>query len=572
MREPPSISIERVDDVPFIWAHLQAMGIIEEIDAHFDTHGNWDDTLTLGETIGVWMTYMLSEGDHRMSAVEEWVAGLATTWRHVLGREVDAKALCDDRLARALRYLARDQVWGEFEAALGERLVRVYALPEGPVRVDMSTVSVHADAEGLVQFGFSKAHRPDLPQVKVGMATLDPLGMPLATLVVAGNRADDPLYIPLVEQARQVVGAGKLYVGDSKMAALATRAFLHHQGDVYLCPAPRTVVSEETLACDVAEAYEEGRVTTWRWEGEEGKVKEGEAFVVEVQLTGTVGEEEVTWQEERWVIREQGATRRALAQLERRLAQAEADLQALNARGRGKRRYRTREALLARVERILAQYEVAGLLEVTYECEVQEKQVRGYGGRPPRVERREDWRIGAVKRQEEAIAARQRLVGWRVYLTNSRVRGHPLRAGDVVRLYRGQWRVERLFQRMRGRPIGITPLYVRRDDHRKGLLRLFSLVARALTLLEYQVRQGLAQSGQALAGLYEGNPKRRTQQPTAERLLRAFKGIHLAIGRWGGHVLSYVSPLSEVQKRILHVLNFSEEIYQSLGHQFLEPP
>ncbi len=208
MSEQPSIAIERVDDVPVIWAHLQAMGIIEEIDAHFDTHGNWDDALTLGETIGVWMTYMLSEGDHRMSAVEKWAAGLATTWEHLLGRGVDTKALCDDRLARALRHLARDRVWAEFEAALGERLVRVYALPEGPVRVDMSTVSVHADAEGLVQFGFSKAHRPDLPQVKVGMATLDLLGMPLATLVVSGNRADDPLYVPLVEQARQVVGGG----------------------------------------------------------------------------------------------------------------------------------------------------------------------------------------------------------------------------------------------------------------------------------------------------------------------------------------------------------------------------
>jgi len=75
-----------------------------------------------------------------------------------------------------------------------------------------------------------------------------------------------------------------------------------------------------------------------------------------------------------------------------------------------------------------------------------------------------------------------------------------------------------------------------------------------------------------LAGLYEGNPKRQTQRPTAERLLRVFKGVHLVIGRWGGHVLSYVSPLSEAQKQILHLLNFSEEIYHNLGHQFPEPP
>ena len=142
------------------------------------------------------------------------------------------------------------------------------------------------------------------------------------------------------------------------------------------------------------------------------------------------------------------------------------------------------------------------------------------------------------------MAERQRLLGWRVSLTNGRAPGHPLTAVGVVRLYRGPWSVERLFQHMRGRPMGMTPLYVRRDDHRKGLLRLFSLVARALTALAYQVRRGLAQSGRALAGLYEGAPKRQTQRPTTERLLRAFKGLHLVIGRWGGTgALACIPPL-----------------------------
>ena len=131
--------IERMDDVSLIWAHLKAMGIAEEIDAHFHPHGNWDSSL--GKTVAVWLTYIL--------------------------------------LARALRYLAQDEVWGAFEEALNRRLL----LPTATVRVDTSTVSTYAEVtpEGLVQFGFSKDHRPDLPQVKVGLASLEPLGMPLAT-------------------------------------------------------------------------------------------------------------------------------------------------------------------------------------------------------------------------------------------------------------------------------------------------------------------------------------------------------------------------------------------------------
>ncbi len=52
---------------------------------------------------------------------------------------------------------------------------------------------------------------------------------------------------------------------------------------------------------------------------------------------------------------------------------------------------------------------------------------------------------------------------------------------------------------------------------------------RVLTLLEHTVRETLAQQGKALYGLYEGNPKRGTSRPTAERLLHAFKGMYLTV-------------------------------------------
>ena len=44
-----------------------------------------------------------------------------------------------------------------------------------------------------------------MPQVKVLLATL-PLGDPLVTQVVSGEKADDPLYIPAIDQVRTGVG------------------------------------------------------------------------------------------------------------------------------------------------------------------------------------------------------------------------------------------------------------------------------------------------------------------------------------------------------------------------------
>lgn len=64
------------------------------------------------------------------------------------------------------------------------------------------------------------------------LSALDPLGRPLATQVVSGERADDPLYIPAIEQVSASLNEhGLLYVGDCKMAALETRAFVQAQQD-----------------------------------------------------------------------------------------------------------------------------------------------------------------------------------------------------------------------------------------------------------------------------------------------------------------------------------------------------
>ena len=88
---------------------------------------------------------------------------------------------------------------------------RVYDLAAAPVRLDMTTASSEqlVTPDGLFQFGYSKDRRPDLPQVKIALATLDPLGLPLATVVVPGNQGDDPLYRPLIKRVRTTLGSGE---------------------------------------------------------------------------------------------------------------------------------------------------------------------------------------------------------------------------------------------------------------------------------------------------------------------------------------------------------------------------
>ena len=61
--------------------------------------------------------------------------------------------------------------------------------------------------------------------------------MPLATEVLSGEHADDPVYQPIIARVREGLGKeGLLYVGDCKMAALQTRASIQFHGDFYVCP------------------------------------------------------------------------------------------------------------------------------------------------------------------------------------------------------------------------------------------------------------------------------------------------------------------------------------------------
>src|SRR5262244_2891667 len=246
MNEIPTIITERVDDIPLLLEQMQRMGLPTLLDTHFPTHGNWTG-LSLGWVSTIWLSSMLSRGDHRMVHVAPWVAQRLWTLRVTTGQAVQRGDFTDDHLEIVVRGLSDDTRWAAFESALNQHTVRVYDLSTARVHVDSTSASVYATvrASGLFQFGHSKDDRPDLPQVKIMQAVLDPLGMPLATDVVSGERADDPLYMPCIERVQASLGRhGLLYVGDCKMASRETRARLAAAGDFYLCPLPQAQLAE----------------------------------------------------------------------------------------------------------------------------------------------------------------------------------------------------------------------------------------------------------------------------------------------------------------------------------------
>ena len=86
---------------------------------------------------------------------------------------------------------------------------------------------------------------------------------------------------------------------------------------------------------------------------------------------------------------------------------------------------------------------------------------------------------------------------------------------------------------------------------------------RLLILSDYTARCALAEEKGELTGVYAGNPKRGTKRPTTERMLRAFKHITLTVVNINGQTIRHVTPLTDVQQRILALFGLSTRLYTS---------
>jgi transposase len=567
-----NITTERIDDFPLLLEVMQRLGLPGIIDNHLRRHG-LHQGLSWGWIATIWLAHILCQSNPRKQPVQSWVRQAHETIERITGMKVNELDFTDDRLTLLLRRLSKPEIWQAIETELGRSILRVYELKPERVRLDATTVSgYHASGEDtLFQYGHSKDD-PSLAQVKVMVAALDPLGLLLATQVVAGNQADDPLYVPAVDRVLQIIdGVGLLFVGDSKMSAQYIRAHIHHLGHHYLCPLAQTGKTGEEMS-EWIQAANDGQhaLQTIEVENDKGERKLlAEGYEFERLVEAEIGGEDQEWTERVLVVRSE-SYRRVLRQgLESRLQRAAEELLALTPTpGRGKRQIQDETELVEAAEAILKAHDVEGLLSYTFERQEKHRtkylgRGRGSPDRPKQEIVTVRYQMIAITRQEEAITALQKTLGWRAYVTNAPV--EQLTLEQAVLTYRDEWLIERGFHRLKGVPLSLSPLFVKRDDQVVGLTNLLSLAVRFLTLIEFVVRRKLKQYQEKLVGLIDNNPKKGIDNPTTERLLKMFDNITLTIIQLPGQTIRHLPALTDVQTRILELLGLSAAIYTRLA-------
>ena len=478
------IITERVDDVALLIGQMVKMGLPEVLDRHIPRH--WTQRgISWGWTAVIWLAYIVTEGDHRKVSMETYLKGMQHTLSHLTAQVIAPLDFSDDRLSHLLKHLSKPAYWHQIEHDLNARSIEVYDLAQAVIRCDATTVSGEHEvtAEGLLQFGHSKDD-PTRPQIKVMMGSLDPLGMPLSTDVLSGERADDGLYIPIIERIRTGLKTpGLLFVGDCKMSALETRAYLARHQDWYLSPLPLTGATAEAMDAWITAGVTKGEASEltriWRTNDRGHAVLAAEGYEVERTCCGPGGEG--AWSERVFVVRSPIHANQQAAGLEKRLHHAESQLAALTPpRGRGKRQITDEAALVEAIDRVLSAHQVDGLLSVAWEKQVEQTtqyvgRGRGSVHREKRVIQNIRYHITHIARQEDTITARRQRFGWKAFVTNA---GHTrLSLQEAVLGYRNEYRVERIFHRLKSR-VHIAPLFVKLNEQIEGLTYLRTLGVR----------------------------------------------------------------------------------------------
>ncbi len=103
------IQSERADDLPLIIHWLKQMEIASIIDQELPVpHGNRKG-LSYGQLSVLFLSYVASQSDHRLCAVEPWVEKHRQTLEMATGWNIGVKDATDDRLADLLSMIGSSQ-------------------------------------------------------------------------------------------------------------------------------------------------------------------------------------------------------------------------------------------------------------------------------------------------------------------------------------------------------------------------------------------------------------------------------------------------------------------------------
>jgi transposase len=242
----------QVGGVRLILKYLDRVGLMEIVGQYCPRRPR-EDGVSEGEAIAALViNRMLAP-----CALNNMAAWVAQTGLHWLLGIADPKKFNYDRLVDAL--LAVYRHWSEIAAEVTLRAVAAFGLKVETVHYDLTSILFYGDYEGSawVDYGYSRDHRPDRPQINLGLSATDDgeVVLPGGSDIHRGNTNDGATTVGTHQQLREMFQRSDILVtGDRIMQSavnMLTLARAHGRflGPVAWTPSLRGIVA----ACDLSE-------------------------------------------------------------------------------------------------------------------------------------------------------------------------------------------------------------------------------------------------------------------------------------------------------------------------------
>jgi transposase len=534
------------------------LAVHETLDALMPPHER--HAVTVGECVEAFVLTLLP-GEHALSRVAETLASYAL--EVIFQRPIDAAHVHDHRLGRAWDALwatGLDRIYGAVISQASHR----YALARARLHTAATSLKLYGaderddDEEGaLVPFGSSRDHRPDLKPLLFGL-TVTAAGVPVWGHVAEGNCSDSTAHRFHIPQRRQhlpalgepLLGAGrKVCAGETLAVAAGHR--------VRFVPwVPQTVgLRQELVGSPELRAlpllWEQPGRRTGPSERDHGasvvrpshwKTAAGEVHEVPVRLFVVESTQRATAKAPRLAAAQPGE-RATLAPLQqqwpRRAFAWEADAR--------------QAATLCRRELALHSHHLA--CTIASEWVPAKRATRGRPSKEASRPQRQIWRgVWPVQEATEAIKRRAQREGRFVLATNVLDAQH-LSAADRLRADKGQPAVE-LSCKWAKNPAAIAPIFLEPPPRIVALGCVSWIALLVYTLVERQVRKGLAERGETL-------PDRPapSSRPTARTVFPLRRNIAVVILQWTGGSQRQVTMLNGHQLQVIRLLGDAPSIY-----------
>jgi transposase len=476
------------------------IGLVETIDQIIPPDSRAE--ITIGESVKLMVINGLGFSSRPLYLESQFFESKPV--QRLLGREIEAKQITDDRLGRCLDRCF-DNGCSQIFAKIATKAAVRYNVDQKFRHLDTSSMNVNGeyaeeDGIGLVQFGYSKDHRPDLKQFMISLMSSKDGDVPLLAQTIAGNTSDKTHFKEVLNSLKDQMDPNEpaYYVADS---ALYTENTIQEVSDqiMWITRVPEAIKSAKTLICQISP---------------ENMLAIGNGYSIS-EVGNSYGGIRQRW----LLVFSEQAKEREVKTVERRIAK-ELDVKKKELKCIGSKTYGCSKDALASVATFEKKLRYHRCLDIT----VSEKRVKKGKGRPKKDEPLEVvYTVSAsLERNDDEINKQLGEKGKFIIATNE-LDESKLPSMDLLDSYKGQQCVERGFRFLKDPLFMTSSVFLKKQERIVALSMIMCLCLLVYSLAQRFLRLRICELNTTVADQRE----KATAQPTMRWIFQIFEGVHV---------------------------------------------